>query len=155
MAKSTREPSRQYLNSNDRMDSMDTMSQSTVLLIRRILCPQVYGRSTEGHVPLDQLLPPLTSSNAVDLQLYAIIAIVMRDSLYSWYGKMTPDQSFVQETVQIIAHCTRELEQRLRRVDINHLLLHEIPCIIDLHIKGSSNRIHGFSHPSIFLISNG
>ena len=136
MAKSARDHPRQHLDSDGSIPSTDTMSHATGLLIRRVLCPQIHGSLTEGQTPLDQLLPPLTSSNAVDLQLYAIIAIVMRDSVSSWYGKISPDQSFVQETIQIIAHCTRELEERLRRVDMNLLLLHEIPHIIDLHIEG-------------------
>lgn len=139
-AKTARDTYRQYLDSDVGTRSTDTVPHSTEILIRRVLCPQTNGSLTEGQMPLDQLLPPLTSSNAVDLQLYAIIAIVMRDFVYSWYGMISPDQVFVQETVQIIAHCTRELEERLRRVDMGFLLLHEIPYIIDLHIKGSSNQ---------------
>ena len=72
----------------------------------------------------------------MDLQLYAIIAIVIKDVVYSWYGKITPDQGFVEEVVRIVAHCTRALESRLRIVDLEGLLLDEVPELIEGHIHG-------------------
>ena len=78
----------------------------------------------------------MTSSNDVDLQLYAIIAIVVKDLVYSWYGKITPDQAFVEEVLRIVAHCTRALESRLRTVDLESLILDEIPELIEGHIHG-------------------
>ncbi|KAI9747545.1 MAG: hypothetical protein M1835_002039, partial [Candelina submexicana] len=84
--------------------------------------------------PINELLPPLTSSNDVDLQLYAFIAIIIKDFVYSWYSKITPDQGFVDEVIQIIAHCSRALEQRLRNVDIEALVLDEIPQLLEAHI---------------------
>ena len=97
-----------------------------------MLCPQSHAEPR----PIDELLPPLTSSNDVDLQLYAIIAIVVKDMVYSWYGKITPDQGFVEEVVRIVAHCTRALESRLRTVDLESLILDEIPELIEGHIHG-------------------
>lgn len=78
----------------------------------------------------------MSSSNDVDLQLYATIAIVVKDLVYSWYGKITPDQGFVEEVVRIVAHCTRALESRLRTVDLEDLILDEIPELIEGHIHG-------------------
>ena len=72
----------------------------------------------------------------MDLQLYAVIAVVVKDLVYSWYGKMTPDQSFVEEVVRIVAHCTRALESRLRMVDLEGLIFDEIPELIEGHIHG-------------------
>ena len=112
--------------------SSDASDKATVALIRRVLCPQ----SLSEPRPIDELLPPLTSSNDVDLQLYAIIAIVVKDLVYSWYGKITPDQGFVEEVVRIVAHCTRALESRLRTVDLEGLILDEIPELIESHIHG-------------------
>lgn len=111
--------------------------RATSQLIRRVLCPQQgsdRGRTTPP--PIDELLPPLTSRNDVDLQLYAIIAIVLRDFVQTWYNKITPDETFVAEIVQIIAHCTRALEQRLRKVDVESLLFDEIPDLFDKHVQG-------------------
>lgn len=110
----------------------DVSDKATAALIRRVLCPQSHAEPR----PIDELLPPLTSSNDVDLQLYAIIAVVVKDLVYSWYGKITPDQGFVEEVVRIVAHCTRALESRLRTVDLEGLILDEIAELIEGHING-------------------
>jgi len=72
----------------------------------------------------------------VDLQLYAFIAIIIREFVLTWYGKITNDQVFVQEVVRIIAHCSRALEQRLRKVDLEVLLFDELPELLEVHVKG-------------------
>jgi hypothetical protein len=109
-------------------------------LIRRTLCPHLPHVSDEkgrpSTRPIDEILPPLTSSNDVDLQLYGFIAIIMREFVYAWYGKITPDHLFVDEVIQIVAHCTRALEQRLRKVDLESLFLDEIPELVEAHIVG-------------------
>lgn len=121
------------------LPALDLSDRVTVSLIRRVLCPNVQSTGERNSTaPISELLPPLTSSNEVDLQLYAIIAIVIREFVYSWYAKITPDHSFVEEVVQIIAHCTRALEGRLRRVDLEELLLHEVPELVERHVLGES-----------------
>ncbi|KAL9111423.1 MAG: hypothetical protein Q9227_004100 [Pyrenula ochraceoflavens] len=116
--------------------------KATVSLIRRVLCPASSHADQKGFQrSIDELLPPLTSSNDVDLQLYAIIAIIIKDFVYAWYSKITPDQTFVDEVVQIIAHCTRALEQRLRRIDVQELVLDEIPAICVGHFQGTFAKI--------------
>lgn len=112
--------------------------KATVALIRRVLCSSPnYSDQKSLQRPIEELLPPLTSSNDVDLQLYAIIAIIIKDFVNSWYSKITADHVFVEEVVQVIAHCTRALEQRLRRIDLQELILDEIPALCASHIQGS------------------
>lgn len=108
--------------------------EATVSYIKRTLCRQ----ADDENKPLDELLPPLTSSNEVDLQLYALIAVVLNLFVQSWYNKITPDQDFVANVVQIIAHCTRGLEQRLRKVDLEGLVFDELPAIVADHVDGQS-----------------
>lgn len=116
--------------------------EQTVRYIKRILCQSTSQQSplaTEQGLesqPLDELLPPLTSSNEVDVQLYAIIAVILSNFVQVWYNRITPDQEFVAEIVQIIAHCTRGLEQRLRAIDLEDLLLDELPATLTSHITG-------------------
>jgi len=86
----------------------------------------------------------------VDLQLYAIIAVIIKDFVYSWYAKTTPDHVFVDEVVQIVTHCTRALEQRFRKVDFESLLVDEIPELVDAHVTGE-----GYCNASVMLVSNG
>lgn len=100
-----------------------------------MLCPHAHPSGGDAS-PLDELLPPLTSRNDVDLQIYAVIAIVVKELLYSWYGKVTADQEFVEEIISIIAHCTRALESRLRAVDLESLVLDEIAELVENHVHG-------------------
>ncbi|KAB5558647.1 PXA domain-containing protein [Coniochaeta sp. 2T2.1] len=110
--------------------------RATATLIRRVLCPeQQLDKGRDTSTPIEELLPPLTSRNDVDLQLYALIAIILREYVQKWYNKITPDETFVAETVQIIAHCTRALEQRLRKVDLESLLFDEIPDLLNKHVN--------------------
>ena len=115
-----------------------TSENATLSLIRRVLSPQNGHPSDQRGTPrpIEDLLPPLTSFNEVDIQLYAIIAIVLKDFVYAWYGKITPDHAFVEEIIQIIAHTTRALEQRLRRIDLEGLVLDEIPAVVIAHVLG-------------------
>ena len=111
---------------------------ATANFVRRTLCAHQVQGSDKGSTPrpIEELLPPLTSSNETDLQLYAFISIIIKEFVYAWYGKITPDHTFVDEVIQIIAHCTRALEQRLRKVDLEALLLDEIPELVDAHVVG-------------------
>jgi hypothetical protein len=72
----------------------------------------------------------------VDLQLYAIIGVILKEFVQAWYGKITPDHTFVDEVLLIIAHCTRGLEERIRKTDLEGLLLDEIPGLVGDHISG-------------------
>ncbi|KAK0669485.1 PXA domain-containing protein [Cercophora samala] len=122
-------------NARPALPTTDPLSdKATTLLIRRILCPQHLEKAKNAPAPIEELLPPLTSRNDVDLQLYALIAIILREYVQNWYNKITPDETFVAEIVQIIAHITRALEQRLRNVDLERLLFDEIPDLLDKHI---------------------
>ena len=126
--------------SNARLPSADPVSErATLFLIRRTLCSQLGEKGRSTPAPIDEVLPPLTSSNEVDVQLYAFIAIIIREFVQTWYSKITPDQAFVEEVVQIIAHCTRALEQRLRKVDLESLLFDELPELLEVHVQGRSS----------------
>ena len=126
----------------NRTSSADPLSdRATEALIRRVLLPQHSGDKTrEPYVAIHELLPPLTSSNDVDFQLYAFLAIILKEFVQNWYNKITPDEAFVAEVVHVIAHCTRALEQRLRMVDLEALLFNEVPEILDRHVSSEWHR---------------
>lgn len=120
-----------------------TSDKATVAFVRRTLCSHnvLLGNGERGRTtpqPIEEVLPPLTSSNEIDLQLYGIISVIIKDFVQAWYSKVTPDHVFVNEILQIIAHCTRALEQRLRSVDLESLLLDEIPGVLEAHIQSRS-----------------
>lgn len=117
-----------------------TSDKATAAFIRRTLCSHevLLGNGEKGQTtprPIEEVLPPLTSSNEVDLQLYAIISVIIRDFVQAWYSKITPDQVFVNEIILIIAHCTTALEQRLQQVDLEALLFDEIPELVQAHLN--------------------
>lgn len=116
-----------------------TSDRATAAFVRRTLCSHnvLLGNGEKGRStprPIEEVLPPLTSSNEVDLQLYGIISVIIKDFVQTWYSKITPDQEFVNEVLQIIAHCTRGLEQRLRKIDLEALLLDDIPELLEAHL---------------------
>ncbi|CAI4218348.1 unnamed protein product [Parascedosporium putredinis] len=124
--------------------------KATTAFVRRVLCPQQNGDTNRNAAgPIDELLPPLTSRNDVDLQLYAILAVVLKEFVQAWYSKITPDETFVAEIVQIIAHITRALEQRLRKVDLESLLLDEIPDLLDRHITARRAARNPIARPPV------
>ncbi|KAI5369655.1 putative Phox-associated domain-containing protein [Septoria linicola] len=133
-----------YSQRQDRYDRLRIDDEATKSYIKRILCaPKADPASTtetadsDGRSPesLEQLLPPLSSSNEVDVQLYALIAVVLDLFVQAWYNRITPDHDFVASIVQIIAHCTRALEQRLRYVDLESLVLDELPELLSDHVN--------------------
>jgi hypothetical protein len=131
----------------DKLQAATEDDLATAAFVRRTLCSHtvLLGSGEKGRGtprPIDELLPPLTSSNAIDLQLYAIISVIIKEFVQSWYSKITPDQEFVNETIQIIAHCTRGLEQRLRKVDLEALILDEIPELLHTHLAGEWNVVY-------------
>ncbi|KAI9720803.1 MAG: hypothetical protein M1812_002642 [Candelaria pacifica] len=127
-----------------------TSDNATATFVRRVLCQNQHHVGNEKDRTaaqlINELLPPLTSSNDVDLQLYAFIAIIIREFVYSWYSKITPDQDFVDEVIQIIGHCSRALEQRLRNVDVEALVLDEVPELLKAHIV-AYRTAHSPLHP--------
>ncbi|KAF4466835.1 hypothetical protein FALBO_6285 [Fusarium albosuccineum] len=135
----------------NRSNTTDPLSdRATSLLIRRTLCsPQLGDKSRDAQVPIDELLPPLTSRNDVDLQLYAFLAIILREFVQSWYSKITTDEHFVAEILHIIAHCSRALEQRFRKVDLESLILDEIPDLLDKHITAYRTAHNAISRPPV------
>ncbi|CAG8888192.1 unnamed protein product [Penicillium egyptiacum] len=120
--------------SSGKDDPDSASNKATTALIRRVLCPQTSNYGATSPQPPEELLPPLTSSNDVDRQLYALLAIIIKEFVYSWYSKITPDQALVNEVLQVIAHCTRALEQRLRQIDVAQLALDEIPGLVEAHV---------------------
>jgi hypothetical protein len=117
-----------------------TSDRATAAFVRRTLCSHnvLLGNGERGRStprPIEEVLPPLTSSNEVDLQLYGIISVTIKECVQTWYSKITPDHVFVNEVTQIIAHCTRALEQRLRKLDLEAMLLDEIPELLEVHLS--------------------
>lgn len=148
------------INETPKLQSDSTSDKATAAFVRRTLCSHnvLLGNGEKGRTtprPIEEVLPPLTSSNDIDLQLYGIISVIIKEFVQTWYTKITPDHVFVNEVLQIIAHCTRGLEQRLRKVDLEALLMDELPELLEIHISCRCVRTLGllwhlsnFTYPS-------
>ena len=143
--------------SKDATDRRTVHDDATVQYIKSVLCtkPPRTGqdepaeRVADGN--LEDLLPPLTSRRDLDVQLYAIVAIILSQFVQVWYNRITPDADFVDETVRIIAHCTRGLEERLKLADLETLLLDELPGLLDAHLDGAILRdLNSLLHADVF-----
>ncbi|KAF1827771.1 uncharacterized protein K489DRAFT_375916 [Dissoconium aciculare CBS 342.82] len=111
------------------------------------LASESLHRSIIASQPLESLLPPLTSSNAIDLQLYALIAVILDNFVHTWYGRITNDRQFTSEIVRIIAHCVQGVEERLQRLDLIAVLFDELPALIMEHIDAvriAKNSLGGY-----------
>lgn len=108
--------------------------RATASYVRRTLCAH-HAISAGPPQSVHSLLPPLTSSNAVDLQLYAILGVVLKEFVQAWYGRITPDTAFVQEILGVIAHVTQALEERVRGADVEALLVDELPQLLTEHLE--------------------
>ena len=82
----------------------------------------------------------------MDRQLYALVAMMVKEFISSWYSKITSDQALISEVLQLIAHLTRALEQRLREVDIVQLALDDISSLVETHITCKSSYCHLARH---------
>lgn len=112
--------------------------KATAAFIRRILCGHHVSLPTgytgkDGGISVH--LPPLTSSNDIDLELYALLASLVRDYIQPWYGKITPDRAFLDELILVVAHVCRAVEGRARKVDWTLLLLDTIPNVVLAHVE--------------------
>lgn len=114
----------------------DVADRKTATFIKKVLCADREPKELD-NTPLDELLPPLTSSNELDTQLYAFIAVIIQENVHSWYSKITTDKEFVHEVIQIIAHCTRTLESRVRKVDVVQLVLDDACALLNAHTEGT------------------
>ncbi|KAK9366004.1 PXA domain-containing protein [Lipomyces kononenkoae] len=111
-----------------------TAEDATTTLIRNTLVP-----TSAVQKPLEATLPALTSFPDIDKELYAFIALILRQFVQGWYvriaGDDVADRAFVYEVVHIIAHVSRSLEERLRKAELEMLLLDDVPLVLDAHLR--------------------
>ncbi|KAL5354573.1 hypothetical protein ACLOAV_000662 [Pseudogymnoascus australis] len=76
---------------------------ATSALIRRTLHP-----TASKDTPLTSLLKPLTGDVDVDFEIYALLAVVLREFVVKWYGGITGDGRFVGEIGELVEGVIRE-----------------------------------------------
>lgn len=58
----------------------------------------------------------LTPSSEIDLQVWALLAVVVRDFVASWYGTITNDTELVTEVVKVVGVVVAGVAARVGKV---------------------------------------
>lgn len=80
-------------------------------------------------------LPRLRCSEGVARELYALVGVLLRQFVRSWHTEIIDDSKFINELVEAIAEIANLLTERLQNVDIDNLILDDIPCLLDMHLS--------------------
>jgi hypothetical protein len=83
-------------------------------------------------------LRPLTGSAALDLEIYALLAVVVREFVSPWYGRITGDGEFVEEVMAVVGHVARAVEGRARAVEWAEVVGDEAWELVGAHVEGES-----------------
>lgn len=110
--------------------SFSSQSSTTERLIKQIFLPR-----ESPQVNWKNKLPSLCSSDEVNTELYALIALVLRQFVLSWYYSIVDDPAFLSDIATVLANCTKLLEERLVEADLYTLFLEDIPMILEMHIN--------------------
>lgn len=104
-------------------------------LVKRIFYP---NSTCNEH---KDVLPALTPSSEVDLQLYCLIGLFFRLFIHRWYERLTDDHEFIDEIVDITAHVSRNIVTRAQNLNMTTLLLDDVPLVLNDHLE-AYRRIH-------------
>lgn len=107
----------------------DRQQSGTEHLIRQIFLPKA-----SHQLDWRDKLPTLTTSDEVNIEIYALFGLICRQFIQSWYYKIVDDPAFIYDISAVLAHVTRQIEERVTQLDIFGLLLDELPMIMDAHI---------------------
>ncbi|CDR45379.1 CYFA0S18e00518g1_1 [Cyberlindnera fabianii] len=125
-------PSDKADSETDSTKSQTPVSQSPEYL-QQLIKKQFFPNSSCNN--FQDVLPALTSSTDVDTELYALIGLLFRSFIHKWYKNITDDTEFTNELVKVVAHITRQLETRLKAIDVIDLLFDDIPFVLDEHLS--------------------
>lgn len=135
---SSQQPSAQ-LSSNPRKktefnDDIEYLQQLTQELLFGTIETSETKRFTERN------LPPLTSSNDLDVRLYALFALLLHNFVYEWYTKslkLGSRDEFTKELVFLFAHISRNLQERINSADDEfiRLIVTDIPYLLEKHFE--------------------
>ena len=81
----------------------------------------------------------LTTSNSVNQELSKIVALLLRDCIFSWFKSISQDQEIYVEIIKVISNMIQEIERRCFRVDWVSLITQDLPSILSNHIKDHRN----------------
>ncbi|KAF8302597.1 hypothetical protein DL93DRAFT_2121871 [Clavulina sp. PMI_390] len=115
-------------------------SSTGVPLARRIL-----NHPSRTGAPLPPALSPPPGNKdehvANDIsrlndEIYDFIALALRGYVTPWYSRLTPrDREFIPEINKAVVAVVQELDRRVRRADLDRLLLVDLPILVTQHYE--------------------
>ena len=109
------------------------LSKDSPEYLNRLVQRDLLKGASQAHCL--EVLPELTGSKRVDLELYALIGLLFRNFVNRWYTSLTDDDTdFVKELIKVISQVARDLEQRVLQVDLLQLVFDDIPVVLDEHL---------------------
>lgn len=97
-------------------------------------------KASETKRLAERSLPPLTSSNDLDVRLYALFALLLHNFVYDWYTKslkLGSRDEFTKELVFLFAHISRNFQERINSADDEfvRLIVTDIPYLLKKHFE--------------------
>lgn len=117
----------QHLKKNNPIYIKDT-TEYKLHLIRKVFLPKLPMNNS-----IQDYLPALTSSSPVDIELYCFFGLIFKNFINLWYSRISDNDEFTLEIIDVLAHLTRNLETRFRKLNFSDLLLDDIPYILNNH----------------------
>ncbi|KAA8899916.1 hypothetical protein TRICI_006286 [Trichomonascus ciferrii] len=99
-------------------------------VIQRTLFPRD-GGNADWRIKL----PRPTESDRVNKEFYALLGLILRQFVSSWYSKITEDGKFVYEIVKTVSGVVGRLEDRALSLDLDTIILDDLPYMLDAHIQ--------------------
>lgn len=99
-------------------------------LIRQIFLPK-----ESKQLDWRDRLPTLSSSDKVNIEIYALFGLICRQFIQSWYYQIVDDPKFLYDISSVLAQIVKQLEERMRRIDAFEFLLDDVPLVLETHIN--------------------
>lgn len=92
------------------------------------------------RVKSEHRLPPLTSSNNIDVKLYALFSLLLHNFVFGWYTNsldLGSREEFTNELIFIFAHLCRNFQERINNStdDFVKLLIMDLPYLFTEHFE--------------------
>lgn len=118
-------------NNSSKDDSIFHQVDIVEQVIQRTFFPREEGNIIDWRASL----PRLTSSDCVNKELYALLGLIIRQFVNSWYTRISDNPSFVFEITQTISAVTQQVECRVLALELEEVLLDDLPYVLDAHIQ--------------------
>lgn len=99
-------------------------------VIQRTLFPR-----EGGNADWRMKLPRLSESDKVNKEFYALLGLILRQFVASWYSRITEDSALIYEIVKTVSGVVGRLEDRVLALDLDNVILDDLPYLLDAHIQ--------------------